>query len=107
MLLFLAVGAGLTTWGIRLSLDPLGRNTISADVLLVLGVVSGFIGVVVACQALGWQDTVPVRITGTLMLPILFVLAVSIPQYLSADSRAVGIFPLGRHLDRDVGPVDL
>ena len=74
-MLLLAVGAGLTTWGIRLSLDPLGRNTMSADVLLVLGMVSGIGGVAVACQAFGWQDTRLLRITGTLTLPILFVLA--------------------------------
>jgi hypothetical protein len=73
--ILLLVGAGLTWWGIRLSLNSLGRYRVSSSIVLALGVVTAILGVGLAAYSLGVRDRTIVLVTGTLVLPAIGLLA--------------------------------
>jgi hypothetical protein len=73
--ILLLVGAGLIWWGFRLSLDPLGRRGVSSSIVLALGIASATLGVGLAAYQLGVQDKTLVVVTGTLVLPVVGLLA--------------------------------
>jgi hypothetical protein len=73
--ILLLVGAGLTWWGVLLSLDPLARRGASSSTVLALGVASATLGVGLAANQLGVRDETLVVITGTAVLPVVGLLA--------------------------------
>jgi hypothetical protein len=73
--LLLAVGAGLTAGGIRLSLDKMGRYSISSKVVLMLGVVMAIMGIGLALDSMNVSGPRGVFVAGLLGLAPVAVLA--------------------------------
>jgi hypothetical protein len=73
--LLLAIGGGVTTAGIFLAADELGRFTMSSKVLLALGVVGATLGVGVALDAFSVMNEAMFFATGALVLPVVGFLA--------------------------------
>lgn len=73
--LLLAVGGAMTAWGIRLSIDPLGRYALSSKVVLMFGVVASAVGVGVGLNAAHFSGNQVVVATGPLILAPMGILA--------------------------------
>lgn len=73
--LLLMVGAALTSAGIKLSIDQLGRYGFSSKVVLALGLVAMTLGFGLAVELFGLSERSVVVVTGALVLPAVGFLA--------------------------------
>src|SRR5262249_23187734 len=74
-ILLVAVGAALTAGGIWLSLDEMGRYSISSKTVLMLGVVMAILGIGVVLDAMQLSNPQNVFVTGVLALVPIGILA--------------------------------